>query len=99
MNFVMEKIKKGWGFFVPILYPFIKNNSNNFVVHSLLEVSNIGNQLCEFLIVRFRKVIYLLLNLIKFGEHLHYDLRERLITTSNCVGNSHWKNAITVFIV
>ena len=70
MNFVMEKIKKDGEFPSP---PFIhyKNKSNNFVVHSLLDVSNIGNQLCEFLIVRFRKVIDLLLNLIKFTEQLH----------------------------
>ena len=71
MNFFMEKIKKDGEFSSPILYPFIKNNSNNFVVHSRLDGSNIGNQLCEFLIVRFRKVIDLLLNLIKFTEQLH----------------------------
>ena len=70
MNFVMEKIKKDGEFPSP---PFIhdKYKSNNFVVYSLLDVSNIGNQLCEFLIVRFRKVIDLLLNLIKFTEQLH----------------------------
>ena len=70
MNFVMEKIKKD-GDFHPHPLSVIKNKSNNFVVHSLLEVSNIGKQLCEFLTTRFRKVIDLLLNLIKFSEQLH----------------------------